>query len=255
MSWIEDLDCQSIDFDANISRQRLERAKLIFGEYILKRILILSLYFCGVKRNEIARLFSVSDETVRSMLKIIMRDGIDALKDRRKKNQQKTLPIEFKAKKSVIISETDSSWQLDINGVDLFIPKKNPLQFKLILLSFSNNKLIRKTEAAKLLKITSSQIAHLERELKKKDISALIDKRQGQQKDYKFTSDIKSELIIQFSTNAALGKSTSSASLSEDIKKRTELQLSPRSIRHHISKFGLKGKSKKLFELIGIKKK
>ncbi len=33
------LNCQSIEFDANISTQRLERAKKVFGEYILKRIL------------------------------------------------------------------------------------------------------------------------------------------------------------------------------------------------------------------------
>ena len=76
----------------------------------------------------------------------------------------------------------------------------------------------------------------------------------GQQKDYKFTPEIKSEIVIQFAVNAALGKSTSSATLSKDIQERTKLQFSPRSIRFHISKLGLKGKSKQLFDLIGIKK-
>ena len=34
------------------------------------------------------------------------------------------------------------------------------------------------------------------------DISALVDKRKGQQKDYIFTPEIKSELIVQFSLNS-----------------------------------------------------
>ena len=254
MSWIETLNFQSIDFNANVSKRRLEKAKLVFGEYVLKRILCLCFYFMGAKRNKIAQLFDFPKETVCSMFKVIMKDGFEAIKDRRTKKPPDEKVIVQEKVPSVKIAETDSSWQINVNGIDILILKTNLLQFKLILLSFVSNKLISKTEAAILLNISSSQVAHLERELLKNDLPALIDKREGQQKDYKFTPERKSEIIIQFAANAALGKSISSATLSKDIEQRTKLQLSPRSIRYHISKLGLNGKSKLLFNLIGVKK-
>jgi len=255
MSSLKVLNCQSIEFDAKLSMQRIEKARLVFGENILKRMLGFSLFLLGAKRSIIAHSFSLPEDTVRSMIKSIMRDGVDALKDRRKHNQQEEVLTGVTSKKEAInISLTDSFWQININGIDILIPRSNQLQFKTILLSLSNNKLISKTEAASLLSISSSQIAHLENELLKNDIPALIDKRVGQQKDYKFTPELKSEIIIQFSANAALGKSTSSSTLSRDIQERTKLQLSSRSIRHHLSKLGLKAKSKQLFDMIGIKK-
>ena len=86
------------------------------------------------------------------------------------------------------------------------------------------------------------------------DISCLIDKRKGQQKDYVFTPEIKSELILQFAANAATGKSTSSPVLADHLHQRTSLKLSERSIRFYISGLGLKGKTEHLRQLIGLKK-
>ena len=184
------LNCQDIEFDANVSAQRLAKAKLIFGEYILRRLLGLSLYILGVKRNVIAKLLSLPEDTVRSILRTVMRDGFDALKDRRKKKQHNKTSRDARMKNPVKVSISGDLWQLNINGVDIFIPKNNPLQFKLILLCLSNNNLISKTKAAGLLNISSSHVAHLENELSKNDIPALLDKRVGQQKDYKFQSSL-----------------------------------------------------------------
>ena len=254
MSQIATLNCQSIDFNTNVSKQRIEKAKLVFGEYLLKRMLCLCLYFMGAKRNEIAQLFDFPKETVCSMFKVIMKEGFDAIRDRRTKRPPEEKVIVQEKVSAVIITETDDSWQIKVNSLDILILKTNRLQFKSMLLSFVTNKLISKTEAANHLNISSSQVAHLEKELLKNDIPALIDKREGQQKDYKFSSELKSEMIIQFAANSALGKSTSSAALSKDIQQRTNLQLSPRSVRYHISKLGLNGKSKLLFNLVGLKK-
>jgi hypothetical protein len=87
-----------------------------------------------------------------------------------------------------------------------------------------------------------------------KDLICLIDKRQGQQKDYVFTPEIKSELIVQFAVNAATGKSTSSSVLTNDLEQRTSYKFSPRSIRYHINNLGLRGKAIELKKLIGLKK-
>ena len=78
------------------------------------------------------------------------------------------------------------------------------------------------------------------------DVSGLVDKRQGQQQDYVFTPEIKSELILQFASNAALGKPTSGAALVNDLKERAQLDLSERSVRMYILKLGLKNMGEKL---------
>jgi hypothetical protein len=67
----------------------------------------------------------------------------------------------------------------------------------------------------------------------------LIDKRKGQIQDYRFTPEIKAELIQQVAANAITGKPTSSRAVSQHIKKRCNLVLPDRSVRLHMNKLGL----------------
>ncbi|GAI78468.1 unnamed protein product, partial [marine sediment metagenome] len=94
----------------------------------------------------------------------------------------------------------------------------------------------------------------LRTDMQENDAGVLLDHRKGQQVDYKVTPGVKSELILQFAANAATGKSTSSSVLADGLKQRTSLQLSHRSIRYHIARLGLKGKTEQLRQLIGLKK-
>ena len=119
-----------------------------------------------------------------------------------------------------------------------------------MFLTFTDNGLISKTHTGKLLNISSSHVGHLIKSLSENDLSCLLDKRRGQQKDHVFTPEIKSELILQFTSNAVSGKSTSGSALANDLKERTQLDLSDRSIRMYISKLGLKGMDKKLRSMI-----
>jgi len=114
--------------------------------------------------------------------------------------------------------------------------------------------LISKTHAGKLLNISSSHVGYLINSVAENDLSCLLDQRRGQQKDFVFTSEIKSELIVQFAVNAATGRSTSSPVLAKDLEQRTSHELSQRSIRSHINKLGLKGKAALLWELVDFKK-
>ncbi len=119
-----------------------------------------------------------------------------------------------------------------------------------MILTFAENGLISKTSAGKLVGISSSHVGYLINNISENDLLCLIDKRKGQQKDYVFTSEKKSELILQFVSNAVLGKSTSGSALANDLKDRTQLDLPDRSIRMHISKLGLKGMDEKLRQMI-----
>jgi hypothetical protein len=256
MEEVNNIDCRALSFSPGLSSSRLSKAKLIFGEKVLKRIVIYCLYILGAKRTGISQVVGVPENTVRTMLKTIARDGIVAFFDRRGKDmgmsgKPQDKPVQ---KRGVTINELPDRYQVSVNGTDIFVTKKNKGQLKSLLLTFAENGLISKTSVGKLLGISSSHVGYLINDISKNDLTCLIDKRQGQQKDYVFTPEIKSELIVQFAVNAATGKPTSSPVLTKDIEKRTSHKLSERSVRFYINGLGLKGKATQLWELVGLKK-
>ena len=137
----------------------------------------------------------------------------------------------------------------------LRIPAKNTLQVKIILLTMHNNRLITTTEAANLLGYSAVHISRLSQALTEEDVQGLVDKRQGQQKEYLFSPEIKAELVQQFAVNAVTGKSTSSRVISEQLNRRCNLNLPDRSVRLHMKKLGLHRIAKSLPGLVETLKK
>lgn len=248
MPEFNNVDCRALSFSPELSLKRLNKAQLIFGKKVIQRIICFCLYILGVRRIEISEAVKLPENTVRTMLKAISKDGFPAFFDRRKKEGNR---IKNHSDKSIIrngiqITELQDSYQISINKLDVSISKKNKYQLKAMLLTFAENGLISKTHAGKLLNISSSHVGYLINNMSENDLLCLIDQRQGQQQDYVFTPEIKSELILQFASNAVSGKPTSGSALSNDLKERTQLDLSDRSVRMYISKLGLKGMDKKL---------
>ena len=246
------VNCQTLTFSPKLSSERLSKAQLIFGEKILQRIICFCLYLFGVRRTEISKAVGLPENTVRTMLKTISRDGFKAFFDRRKKeaNRLCVQPDKPVTRKNFQITEFNENYQISINGLDVFVSKKNKHQLKAMLLTFVENGLISKTHAGKFLSISSAHVGLLVKMMSKNDLLCLIDKRKGQQQDYVFTPEIKSELILQYASNAVLGKPTSGAVLAADLKERTQIDLSDRSIRTYILKLGLKGVDQKLRQLV-----
>lgn len=135
------------------------------------------------------------------------------------------------------------------------IPRQNRLQCKTILLTFVNNGLLTAEEVADILKLSERHTRDLETKLNEGDVYALIDKRQGQLQDYRFTPEIKAELIQQVAANAITGTSTSSRAISQQIKERCNLVLPDRSVRLHMNKLGLPKLSHSLPALVEAFKK
>lgn len=255
MNEIDSIDCRNISFLPDLSKNRLNKAQFVFGEKVLKRIIVFSLYILGVRRTEISQTVKLPENTVRTMLKTISRNGVIALFGRKKPLEiTKSSGNKPSARGNIEISELNDRYQISINKKDIFILKKNKYQLKAMVLTFAENGLISKTYAGKLLNISSSHVGYLINKITEDDLSCLIDQRRGQQKDFVFTPEIKSELIVQFAVNAATGKSTSSPVLAKDIEQRTSHELSQRSIRFHINSLGLKGKAAQLWEFVGLKK-
>lgn len=256
MNKLNKIDCQSLSFSSNLSSNRLKKAQVIFGEKVLVRIIVFCLYILGVRRTEISSVVKLSENTIRTMLKAISNDGFVAFFDRRRKQGGMAFKPDDKPvkEKGVTVKEQDDKYQISINQTNIYIPKKNKHQFKALLLTFAENGLISNTHAGKLLNFSSSHVGYLVNNMSENDLICLIDKRRGQQKDYVFTPEVKSELIVQFAVNAATGRSTSSPVLTNDLEQRTSYKLSERSIRYQINNLGLKGKAVQLWELTGLKK-
>lgn len=256
MNEIDSIDCRNLSFSVDLSESRLTKAQLVFGEKVLKRIIVFSLYMLGVRRIEIAQAVKLPENTVRTMLKTISRNGVASLLNRRKKRFEvmEDTVSKLSKKENIEITERNDRYQISINGTDIFILKSNRDQLKAMVLTFAENGLITKIYAGKILNISSSHVGYLINNVTENDLSCLIDQRKGQQKNFVFTPEIKSELIVQFAVNATTGRSTSSPVLAKDIEQRTSHELSPRSIRFHINSLGLKGKAAQLWELVGLKK-
>lgn len=182
-----------------------------------------------------------------------MRDGISAFFDRRKKNDYMQLTVEKNEK--VYVEQKDDRSIISIGNAALSINRNNKLQFKALILILADNRLITKKTAGILLNVSSSHIGYLCGKLANEDLTCLIDKRQGQMKDYVFKPEIKSELILQFVTNASSNSKTSGNAIASALNERTKMNLSERSIRYHLSKLGLKGMAEKIRNIICPQKK
>lgn len=231
---------------------RLAQAREILGTMFVNRIIAFALFLLGVNRKEIAKYLEMPLDTMLSFFTRITKYGSSGFLDRRTKPQRQS-DIKHNTL-TCSIKEKQLEFHFGSTSKIIKIPKDNVLQYKTILLTFLDNGLINRKEVAKALNYSNGNTDKLLHKIRTEDISCLIDKRQGQQKDYVFTPEIKSELILQFAANAATGKSTSSSVLADGLKQRTSLQLSHRSIRYHIAGLGLKGKSEVLQKLIGFKK-
>ena len=237
---IEMLDCQDkLQFSKTHSKKRMEKAKRNFGMTVIQKVISFALYLLGANRNTIAEITGIPLGTLLSFLTRADLYGLSAFDDQRKKSASKAQKIERPSKLSVSILDQNISIQLGREDQRLTIPLNNTLQYKVVLLSFFNSGLLSVQEISSVLGFSERHIRDLNKKLHNEDVYSLIDKRKGQQIEYRFPSDIKAELVQQFVAHTLTDNPTSSHVLSECIRKRCNVQLAPRSIRFHIRRLGL----------------
>jgi transposase len=246
---------QDITFSDTLSRHRIFQAQKILSGKVVNRLICFALYLLGVNRKSISNSLKIPAGSVRSIIRAILHSGLPAFEDRRRSRsdflppqEKKTPRVTICLQEEYIVIDFDESGQVKI-------PRKNHLQAKAVLLTLFNNDLLKSSEVAKVFDITTAHVLNLAREMDVNDISALIDKRQGQKQEYRFTSEVKSELIQQFVLDIVVEGRTSGRLLSERIEQRCKLSLSERSIRHYIKELGLSRIKKSLPPLLAHEKK
>ena len=248
-------NCQDVLLSTELSRNRINHVQSLFGFKATQRILCFALYVLGAKRSAIGRALNIPTETAKSMIKAVLKNGPNALQDRRsasplpEKNVQEHIPITLK----------DHADSLEIhfggNGPPLSLSWNDPLQVKIVLLSLVHSGLLPKKVAAKALGITPSHMSTLTKRFREQGAVSLLDQRQGQKQDYRVSPEVKGELIQQFTLDVVISGRTSSQKMSSELKQRSGLEVPARTIRHHMNLLGLTGIKKSLPQLVAAVKK
>ena len=250
------MDCQNLSFSPQRAQDRVHRAQQSFGEDVVQRILCFALFLLGVNRNAIGQFLGIPGETVKSIIKAINRDGLCALEDRRRR-QSIFLPQSHTQPAPITLHGEEEHLVVDFGIPDrqLKLPRHNPLQVRLVLLSLLNDGLLSSQQVAEAIGLTPAYTATLANRLSHEDIISLVDKRAGQKVDYRITPEIKAELIQQFAADLIAHGRISSSKISEELEGRCNIVVPARTVRHHITKMGLPGIKDTLPQLLAAVKK
>lgn len=235
------MDCRDIEFSPQKSAQRIGRFQHTFGRKLLNRIVALALYLLGARRNQVASLVNMSEDSLKTMLRMVQQEGFDALRDRRR-------TASTPAPKAVESARVSASLQVDAQGCvidfgagkSLKIARTHRIQLKTVLLSLYQAGLLTADSMAAALQLSPAHCRELAAKLKREDVvGALVDKRRGQQQDYLVGQAEKAEIIKHFAAEAISGHAISGRALAKVIQEQSQITLSERTIRWHINKLGL----------------
>ncbi len=253
------MDCQNLDFSPAVGAGRREKAEIALGRGVVTKILTLALYWLGARRPQIAAVLGIAENSLRTTVRVVVKDGVAGLEDRRCSHSQRTFlpPPPRPAVEAVAVVCEDGLTTIRFGAVEtpLSIPAPNWLQLRVVFLSLVHSGLMSAGDAADVLGLTPVHVRNLSARLAAGDVEALLDKRRGQQQEYVLTPDVKSEIVLQYSANAVTGRSTSSRAIVADIGERCGLAVSARTLRHCISKLGLAKLATSLPELVERVKK
>lgn len=251
------MDCRDVTFSADKSRERIDHALRVFPRKLLMRVLAFALHLLGAGRKEVAALVAMPEESVKTLLRVVMRDGFPALHDRR---CQATSPASHAAPAATAASVRTHSegWMIELGtcGGALSIPNTHPLQARTLLLSLVNAQVLPVQQCAAALDLSAAHCRVLARDLAERDVAqALLDKRVGQQRDYRVGPAQKAQIIQQWAARTVTGRSTSSAVLAREVNALTESRLSARTVRWHLQQLGLSAIGDTLPQLVETLKK
>jgi hypothetical protein len=217
----------SVTFSEIHSDKRVQAASRALGEAVIKRLLAFALFLMGARREDISRHLTIPLGTLFSLLTRVGQHGLPAIEDRRQRHsefrspaQPPERPLEVASEKSGIVVDFGTS------GATVSIPKQNQLQTKVFLLTLLHNGALSRSQVAGLLGYSSTHVARMARQLAAGDAHALLDKRQGQQHDYRVTPQVKAELVQQFAIDLITRGQISGETISAELEERCQITVS-----------------------------
>jgi hypothetical protein len=249
------MNCENLTFSQKLSEQRTAQAKVLLGDKVIRKLIAYALFLLGATRSTIASFLDIPGGSVRSLILAVNKQGLPALEDQRSKTSSFRPQAPLHIKPKLEQRETRIRVNFGIGDLLIDIENSNILQKKVVLLTFLQNGLLERNEVAMALNLFEDRTGKLATALKNKDVEAILDQRQGHQKDYLFPPEVKAELIQQFVLDIVTHGKTSGELLAQHLNERCNLVLSSRSILHHVSAMGLTRIKKSLPEYLEELKK
>ena len=235
------MNCEKLSFSQELSDQRISQAEMLLSRRIVRKILAYALFLLGANRSAISSFLNMPPGSIRSLVLAITRRGLSAFEDQRSKVSSFKPPLPEQITPTIAIEDSWVKVDFQAGNLVLRIPDNNPVQKKVVLLSLANSGLLERSDAADALRLSVDRTGKLARQLVKEDVKGILDQRQGQRQDYRFTPEIKAVLIKQFIIEAVAQRPTGGEQLAKKLEERCGLTLSGRSILLHLSKLGLSG--------------
>jgi hypothetical protein len=235
------MDCRQVEFSTEKSQERIHKALQVFPRKLLMRILAFALHLLGARRKEVAALVEMPEESVKTLLRLVLRDGFTAVRDRR---LSAVSPMASAPPSPPRISarRDHEGWVVEfgVHGQTLSIPATHSVHARTVVLSLFNAGVLSAQQCACVLGVSAAHCRELAHKLTRDDVAqSLLDKREGQRSDYRVGPQQKAEIIQQLAARVITGHSTSSEVLAEQVNERTQAGLSARTVRWHIRNLGL----------------
>lgn len=250
------MDCRDLEFSPEKAQERINRALQVFPRRVLMRVLAFALHLLGARRSAVAAMVQLPEESLKTVLRLVFRDGFAALRDRRCSD---VVPVAraTPSPSAITVRRASDGRIVDFGpNARLEIPLAHTIQARAVLLSLLNAGLLGVPETASVLGMSAAHCRELARKLVSHDVvDALVDKRQGQKRDYRVGPEQKAEIIQQVAARIVTGHSTSSEVVAERVNERTRARLSARTVRWHLHHLGLANLNNTLPQLVESLKK
>ena len=233
------MNYELLTFSEKLSHQRIAQATSVLGRKVIQKILAFALFLLGLNRKAIASFLEMPPGSVRSLVLAMNTRGLAGFEDQRAVHSSFKPPPPQPLMPTLNIAPSGVQVDFGLGPLTLCIPDCNPLQKKVVLLSLVNNGMLPRSEVAHALNLSTDRTGKLARKLQQEDVGSLLDQRQGQKQDYRFSPEIKALLIEQFVIEVVGHGSASGNRLAKKLQERCQLSLSPRSILYHLAKLGL----------------
>jgi len=233
------MNCEILSFSQRLSDQRLSHANALLGRRVVDKILAYALFLLGVNRSTISSALDVPQGSIRSLVLAMKNRGLAGFEDQRARSSSFKPPLPETVSPTLKTESSGLEVDFNVGGLVLQIPESNPVQKRVILLSLLNSCLLQRNEVAGALRLSPGRATKLARKLEQGDVTGILDRRRGQKQDYRFTPEIKAELVQQFVIETVAQRPTGAEQLAKQLKERCQLTLSARSILSHLTRLGL----------------
>jgi len=235
------MNCRRVEFSPEKSEERINSALRVLPHKVLMRVLAFALHLQGASRKVVAEFVGMPEQSVKTVVRRVLRDGFPALRDRRCSDQPSVVVI--RPEQLQLSVRREGEWCVVAFGSSdkvLKLPITHSVQLRTVVLSLFTAELLSAPQTASALGLSAAHCGELARKLAKDDVAvALVDKRQGQKSNYRVGRQAMAEIIQQIAARVITGHSTSSEVLAELVNDKTQAELSARTIRWHVNNLGL----------------